>query len=154
PERRDASRHAGRAQAAGPEPLEVADDVVGASAAQRAMAIGEELREVGEVAPVGAESISGGPPLCLEGAEILDDIGHRVTTSDSITTSDNREGRALDATRGTTRVASGAAVATATTVETQERVALGDAQRGARHPEHAGPDGDRRRQPQGVVHER
>ena len=55
----------------------------------------QELREVGEIAAVGTESISGGPPLCLEGTEILDyDIGHRVTTSDSITTLDNREGRA------------------------------------------------------------
>jgi hypothetical protein len=59
------------------------------------MVIVEESGEVGEIAAVGAESISGGPPLCLEGAEILDDhIGHRVTTSDSITTPHDREGRA------------------------------------------------------------
>src|SRR5882724_2634694 len=94
-QRRDASGDAGRAQAARPQTLEVPDDIVGAGAAQRAVLIVEELGEVGEIAAVGTESISGGPPLCLEGAEILDyDIGHRVTTSDSITTLDNREGRA------------------------------------------------------------
>ena len=94
-ERRDTSRDARRAQAAGAQTLQVSDDVVGPGAAQTAVVIVEELGEVGEIAAVGTESISGGPPLCLEGAEILDyDIGHRVTTSDSITTLDNREGRA------------------------------------------------------------
>jgi hypothetical protein len=100
PERGDASRDAGRAQAAGPEALEISDDVVGSGATKTAVLGVQELREVGQIAAVGAESISGGPPLCLEGAEILDDrIGHRVTTSDSITTLGNREGRALAATR-------------------------------------------------------
>src|SRR5437870_3741035 len=94
-ERGDAPRDAGRAQPARSQPREIPDDVVGAGAAETTMLSVQELREVGEIAAVGTESISGGPPLCLEGAEILDyDIGHRVTTSDSITTLDNREGRA------------------------------------------------------------
>src|SRR5262245_57894501 len=94
-QRRDSPRNARRPEAAGFEPLEIADDVVGSGTAQSAVVVVEELGEVGEVAAVGTESISGGPPLCLEGAEILDDhIGHRVTTSDSITRPDDREGRA------------------------------------------------------------
>src|SRR4030081_4134923 len=49
------------------------DDIVGTGATKTAMLSVEELGEVGEIAAVGAESISGGPPLCLEGTEILDD---------------------------------------------------------------------------------
>src|SRR5262249_12533360 len=94
-QRRDPARDARRPEAAGSQALEVADDVVGSGTVERAMVVVEELGEVGEVAAVGTESISGGPPLCLEGAEILDDrIGHRVTQADSITRLDDREGRA------------------------------------------------------------
>src|SRR5580765_1171449 len=154
-QRRDASRDAGRAQTAGPQALEVPDDIVGAGAAQCAVLVVEELGEVGQIATVGTESISGGPPLCLEGAEILDyDIGHRVTTSDSITTSDNREGRAAEKTRFVVRAASGFAVAPATTVEIQQRGALGDAEHGARRPENAGADRDHHCQPRAFDHER
>src|SRR5262249_48058814 len=94
-ERRDAARDARRAQPADSQALEISDDGVGPGPTQTALVVAEEVGEVGEIAAVGTESISGGPPLCLEGAEILDDrIGHRVTTSDSITGPDNREGRA------------------------------------------------------------
>src|SRR5262249_30580454 len=104
-ERRDAPRDARRPKPARAQALEISDDVVWSGATQTALVVAEEVGEVGEIAAVGTESISGGPPLCLEGAEILNDrIGHRVTTSDSSTGLDNREGRARsDTRRGTAR---------------------------------------------------
>src|SRR5262249_37774160 len=85
-QRRDTSRDTRGPEAAGAEALEIFDDVVGADPAERATVIGQEAGEIGEIAAVRVESIPGCPPLSLKGAEILnDDIGHRVTTSDSIT---------------------------------------------------------------------
>src|SRR5262249_32214239 len=86
-QRGDTSRDARGPEAAGAEALEVLDDVVGADPAERATVIAQEPGEIGEIPAVCVESIPGRPPLSLEGAEILDDnIGHRVTTSDNITT--------------------------------------------------------------------
>src|SRR2546428_5279441 len=94
PERRDTSRDAGGPETAGPQALEVFDDVVRTGPAEAPTMIVQKLGEVGEIAAVGVESIPGRPPLSLKGAEILNDhIGHRVTTSDSIMTLENREGR-------------------------------------------------------------
>src|SRR5206468_9643001 len=85
-QRGDATRHAGGPEAARSEAFEVLDDVVGADPAEGAAMVVQEAGEIGEIAAVRVESIPGRPPLSLKGAEILnDDIGHRVTTSDSIT---------------------------------------------------------------------
>src|SRR5439155_24478734 len=95
PERRDTSRHAGGAKAARAQTLKVSDEIVRAGPMDRAPLVVQELREVGEIATVGGESIPGRPPLRLESPEILNHhIGHRVTTSDSITTLMNREAAA------------------------------------------------------------
>src|SRR4030095_3513699 len=93
--RGDTPRDARGPEAAGAEALEVLDDVVGADPAERAAVVGQGARESGEIAAVRVESIPGRPPLSLKGAEILnDDIGHRVTTSDNITTLPRGEARA------------------------------------------------------------
>jgi hypothetical protein len=93
--RRDTTGDARGPEAADPQALEVLDDVVGPDPTETLAVIAQELEEIGEIAPVCVESIPGRPPLSLKGAEILDDrIGHRVTTSDSITMLDNREARA------------------------------------------------------------
>src|SRR5512138_2412602 len=86
-QRGHAPRDARGPQPAGAQALEVLEDIVGAHPAERAAMIAQETGEIGEIPAVRVESIPGCPPLSLEGAEILnDDIGHRVTTSDSITT--------------------------------------------------------------------
>src|SRR5262249_28041153 len=80
----DTPRDARGPEAAGAEALEVLDDVVGTNSAEWATLIAQESGEISEVAAVRVESIPGRPSLSLKGAEILnDDIGHRVTTSDS-----------------------------------------------------------------------
>src|SRR5512138_2012024 len=86
-QRGHAPRDARGPQPAGAQALEVLEDIVGADPAERTAMIAQETGEIGEIPAVRVESIPGCPPLSLEGAEILnDDIGHRVTTSDNITT--------------------------------------------------------------------
>src|SRR5213594_993806 len=63
PERRDTSRDAGGPETAGPQALEVFDDVVRPGPAEAPTMIVQKLGEVGEIAAVGVESIPGRPPL-------------------------------------------------------------------------------------------
>src|SRR4029453_7213361 len=139
PERRDAPRHARGPEAAGSEALEVLDDVVGADPTESAALVAQETGEIGEIAAVRVESIPGGPAFSLKGAEILnDDIGHRVTTSDNITTLPWGEARSSwrVALRGASaRSDLGAPAALASRVESHEHRPLRHAERDARGPE-------------------
>src|SRR2546425_9898177 len=91
PERRDTSRDAGGPETAGPQALEVFDDVVRPGPAEAPTMIVQKLGEVGEIAAVSVGRISGRPPPHPKGAVVINDtIGPRVTHSDSIITLENR----------------------------------------------------------------
>src|SRR2546427_457642 len=89
------ARDARGAEAPLPEAFQIDDKVVGREARKCTTLAVEEVGEVGEIAAVGVESISGRSLLRLQGPEILNDRpGHSVTTSNLTTTLENHETRA------------------------------------------------------------
>ena len=73
-QRREATRDAGRTQSRAAQTLDVADDVVGASAGESVDAA-EEFHEIAEVAAIGAQRVARRSAFGFEGSE---EVGHRV----------------------------------------------------------------------------